>query len=84
MCYPEKCPRCGKTGWAGCGQHVDDVMRPVPRRKDAPAKAIPRFSRNPASPISRFAAPDFRSTRKSVREEQNVVTESPSSSGYTR
>ncbi|MGZ8747582.1 MAG: hypothetical protein ACXWZ2_11310 [Mycobacterium sp.] len=30
MCYPDKCPRCGKTGWAGCGQHVDDVMRSVP------------------------------------------------------
>jgi hypothetical protein len=30
MCYPEKCPKCGKTGWAGCGQHADDVMRSVP------------------------------------------------------
>ncbi len=30
MCYPRKCPHCGKTGWAGCGHHVDDVMRPVP------------------------------------------------------
>ncbi len=30
MCYPEKCPRCGKTGWAGCGQHADDVMRSIP------------------------------------------------------
>jgi len=30
MCYAEKCPKCGKTGWAGCGQHVDDVMRSVP------------------------------------------------------
>ena len=30
MCYPEKCAKCGKTGWAGCGQHVDDVMRSVP------------------------------------------------------
>lgn len=30
MCYPEKCPRCGKTGWAGCGEHVDDVMRSIP------------------------------------------------------
>jgi hypothetical protein len=30
MCYPEKCPKCGKTGWAGCGQHVNDVMRSVP------------------------------------------------------
>ncbi|GLP76756.1 hypothetical protein TUM20983_38660 [Mycobacterium antarcticum] len=30
MCYAEKCPTCGKTGWAGCGEHVDDVMRSVP------------------------------------------------------
>ena len=30
MCYPERCPRCGKTGWAGCGQHVEEVMRSIP------------------------------------------------------
>lgn len=30
MCYPVSCPRCGKTGWGGCGQHVDAVMRAVP------------------------------------------------------
>jgi len=30
MCYPVTCPRCGKTGWGGCGQHVDAVMRSVP------------------------------------------------------
>ncbi|RZT12333.1 hypothetical protein EV589_5501 [Mycobacterium sp. BK558] len=30
MCYPQKCPRCGMTGWAGCGEHVDDVMRSIP------------------------------------------------------
>lgn len=30
MCYPVQCPRCGKTGWAGCGEHVDSVMRSVP------------------------------------------------------
>jgi hypothetical protein len=30
MCYPEKCPQCNKTGWAGCGQHIDDVMQSVP------------------------------------------------------
>ena len=30
MCYPVRCPTCGKTGWAGCGQHVDEVMRTVP------------------------------------------------------
>jgi len=30
MCYPVQCPKCGKTGWDGCGQHVDSVMRSVP------------------------------------------------------
>ena len=30
MCYPITCPRCGKTGWGGCGQHVDAVMASVP------------------------------------------------------
>lgn len=44
MCYPEKCARCGNTGWAGCGRHVDEVMRAVPpaqrctcTERDAPA-----------------------------------------------
>jgi len=30
MCYPVQCPKCGKTSWGGCGQHVDSVMRSVP------------------------------------------------------
>lgn len=30
MCAPVECLSCGKTTWAGCGQHVDDVMRGVP------------------------------------------------------
>ncbi|MFY9919299.1 MAG: hypothetical protein WAL26_12985 [Mycobacterium sp.] len=30
MCYPVSCRACGKTGWDGCGQHVDEVMRTVP------------------------------------------------------
>ena len=30
MCYSVKCRTCGKTGWAGCGQHVDEVMSTVP------------------------------------------------------
>ncbi len=30
MCFPAKCPRCGKTTWSGCGQHVEEVMRSVP------------------------------------------------------
>lgn len=30
MCSPELCSSCGKYGWAGCGEHVTDVMRQVP------------------------------------------------------
>jgi hypothetical protein len=31
MCQAVSCKTCGKTTWAGCGQHVDEVMRGVPR-----------------------------------------------------
>ena len=31
MCRPVNCNICGKTTWAGCGQHVDHVMAGVPR-----------------------------------------------------
>ena len=30
MCRPATCKTCGKTTWAGCGQHVDQVRRGVP------------------------------------------------------
>ena len=33
MCSPATCRRCGKTTWSGCGQHVDQVMRSVPREQ---------------------------------------------------
>lgn len=32
MCRQVSCKKCGKTTWAGCGQHVDSVMRGVPAR----------------------------------------------------
>lgn len=31
MCRAVTCRKCGKTTWAGCGQHVDQVMRGVPK-----------------------------------------------------
>ncbi len=31
MCRAVKCRQCGKTTWAGCGSHVDQVMRNVAR-----------------------------------------------------
>lgn len=30
MCRPVNCKVCGKTTWAGCGQHIADVKRGVP------------------------------------------------------
>lgn len=30
MCRPVSCKVCGKTTWAGCGQHVGRVMAGVP------------------------------------------------------
>ena len=30
MCRAVTCRKCGNTTWAGCGQHVDSVMRGVP------------------------------------------------------
>lgn len=30
MCQAITCRKCGKVTWAGCGQHVDQVMRGVP------------------------------------------------------
>lgn len=31
MCRAVRCRTCGKTTWAGCGQHVDAVRQTVPR-----------------------------------------------------
>ncbi|MBF4160930.1 hypothetical protein [Nocardioides acrostichi] len=31
MCRAVTCTKCGKTTWAGCGQHVDQVMAGVPQ-----------------------------------------------------
>ena len=31
MCRQVTCRNCGKTTWAGCGQHVDQVMKGVPK-----------------------------------------------------
>ncbi len=36
MCHPVRCRICGKTTWAGCGQHVDQVMSSVPAADRCP------------------------------------------------
>ena len=30
MCRAVTCKTCGKTTWAGCGQHIDSVRSGVP------------------------------------------------------
>lgn len=30
MCRPASCSTCGKTTWAGCGNHVESVKASVP------------------------------------------------------
>ncbi len=32
MCSRITCRKCGKITWAGCGNHVDQVMRGVPKK----------------------------------------------------
>ena len=36
MCRAVSCKSCGKTTWAGCGQHVEQVMRGVPAPNRCP------------------------------------------------
>lgn len=36
MCRPTVCRKCGKTGWAGCGRHVEQVLAGVPRAQRCP------------------------------------------------
>ena len=41
MCRAVTCKKCGKTTWAGCGQHVDQVLRGVPSANRCPGHARP-------------------------------------------
>ena len=41
MCRPANCKTCGKTTWAGCGKHVDQVMANV-----KPAQRCPGHPRD--------------------------------------
>jgi len=41
MCRAVRCKTCGLTAWAGCGQHVDQVMAGVPRSNRCPGHPKP-------------------------------------------
>jgi hypothetical protein len=36
MCRQVTCKVCGKASWAGCGQHVDQVLAGIPRTDRCP------------------------------------------------
>ena len=36
MCRAVTCRTCGKTTWAGCGQHVESALRGVPASDRCP------------------------------------------------
>jgi hypothetical protein len=39
MCRAVTCKKCGKITWAGCGQHVSQVMAGVPASRRCPGHA---------------------------------------------
>ncbi len=36
MCRAVRCKSCGMTTWAGCGQHIDQVLAGVPHADRCP------------------------------------------------
>jgi hypothetical protein len=42
MCRRATCKTCGKTTWAGCGHHVDQVMAGVPEAARCPGHTAPQ------------------------------------------
>lgn len=45
MCHPTTCRSCRGTTWAGCGSHVDQVMRNVPRDRRCSCSADARAAK---------------------------------------
>ena len=55
MCRAVSCKVCGKTTWAGCGQHVDQVMKNVPRPDRCTGHSdAERAAAKPANPFARL------------------------------
>ncbi len=56
MCRAVTCKQCGKTTWAGCGQHVDKVKHGVPAAQwcDGHPQAPAPAPRSPGGLLSRL------------------------------
>ena len=44
MCRAVNCKICGRITWAGCGQHIDQVMAGVPAGQRCPGHPRPESS----------------------------------------
>lgn len=55
MCRAVKCKVCGKTTWAGCGNHIDAVKRTVPAGQwcDGRHEGQAAPAKGPAAPAKR-------------------------------
>ncbi|WP_028656952.1 hypothetical protein [Nocardioides sp. J54] len=49
MCRPTRCRTCGKTTWAGCGQHVASVKAGVPADQWCPGHPASTSSAQPTA-----------------------------------
>lgn len=52
MCRATRCKTCGKTTWAGCGQHVNQVKASVPAGQWCPGH--PKAERTGGGFLSRL------------------------------
>ena len=52
MCRATRCKTCGKTTWAGCGQHVNQVKAGVPADQWCPGH--PKAERTGGGLLSRL------------------------------
>jgi hypothetical protein len=32
MCHKVKCTECNKWTWAGCGQHIEEALKGIPKK----------------------------------------------------
>lgn len=54
MCRPVTCKACGKTTWAGCGQHVDQVMAGVAFSQRCPGHSAEKTAARGGSFLGRL------------------------------
>lgn len=54
MCRPVTCKVCGKTTWAGCGQHIQQVKASVATDQWCPGHSHEKSSHTGASFLNRL------------------------------